>query len=494
MKLSVLPDIPSRFVILAFVTCVYILATIFSDGYHHPDEHFQIIEFAGLKAGWNDSSYLTWEYDYQIRPSLQPYLALVVMKFCSLLGTHNPFFIASVLRVLTAALAIYSIFLFMRSFMDSIDKKNKIAFLFISFCLWFLPIINIRFSSETWAGLCLLISIALIEYKEKNTLSYFIIGITLGLSFEFRFQMALCFVGLFPWLFIIKKVRFKNICIILAGFCAVILLCTFLDYMYYGSFVIAPYNYFKVNLIDKVANSYGVSPWYYYITEVLNRPSIAIGLAILSSFVFLLIFKPKSIVLWCIIPYLLVHFLIAHKETRFLFPLANFVPLILIQGYQLIFYKPQTRAFSVLRITLVGILFLSNLAGLLFIFKPAGYGQVNLATYIYKTYYRGQRIDLYTTGYGPISFGTVKGGTSRFYMSTYFNHYIIEGNFHPYISQNMIIAIPMYDIERRRQLENAGYVLKKRSIPEFIQRLNGIFKLYDEGYTLLLFVKETIVY
>ncbi|NRF38561.1 mannosyltransferase [Pedobacter foliorum] len=490
MKNPVIFHTRFRLVILLVIALIYIIATVFSDGYHHFDEHYQIIEFAGLKAGWNDGSTLTWEYNAQIRPSLQPYIALIIIKLCNFTGIHNPFFIASVLRILTGMLAVYAISLFMRSFETLINKENRIGFLFISFCLWFLPIINIRFSSETWAGLFLLISVALINLNKNGRLHYLTIGVLLGLSFEFRFQMALCVVGIFFWLLLTRKIRLLDLFFICFGFVIVVIICTFLDYLYYESFNIVPYNYFKVNLLDNVASSYGVSPWYFYIIEILNRPSFFIGCTILVSFILLILFKPKSLIVWCIIPYILAHIMISHKETRFLFPLINFVPLMLIEAYQILFQKAQTFPKKSVRATLLFIFFLWNFAGLLFIFKPAGYGQVNLAAYLYKNYYNGKRLDLYTTGFGPISFGTAKGGVSRFYMSEYFNNHVIEGSFIPYTSQKMFVAIPMYDSERRGELERAGFVLKKSSIPAFLRKLNQVFHVYDDGYTLLLYVKE----
>jgi phosphatidylinositol glycan class B len=43
------------------IVLVYVITAIFSNGYHHPDEHYQIVEFTGLKAGWNTGWNLTWE-------------------------------------------------------------------------------------------------------------------------------------------------------------------------------------------------------------------------------------------------------------------------------------------------------------------------------------------------------------------------------------------------------------------------------------------------
>lgn len=81
----------NRFVLILIII-LYLFSTINSNGFYHPDEHFQLIEFAGLKAGWNTSDDLAWEYGAQIRPTLQPYLALGIFKLAGLFGGQRPFY------------------------------------------------------------------------------------------------------------------------------------------------------------------------------------------------------------------------------------------------------------------------------------------------------------------------------------------------------------------------------------------------------------------
>ena len=46
---------------------IFAISAIFNNGYYHPDEHYQIIEFAELKTGNNQQSDLAWEYTAKIR-------------------------------------------------------------------------------------------------------------------------------------------------------------------------------------------------------------------------------------------------------------------------------------------------------------------------------------------------------------------------------------------------------------------------------------------
>ena len=62
----------SKTILFSLISVLYVVAVFNSNGFHHPDEHFQLIEVAGIRAGWNSVRDLAWEYDYQIRPTLQP--------------------------------------------------------------------------------------------------------------------------------------------------------------------------------------------------------------------------------------------------------------------------------------------------------------------------------------------------------------------------------------------------------------------------------------
>ncbi|QEH39720.1 hypothetical protein [Chitinophaga sp. XS-30] len=71
--------------ILLFASLTYLITACFSTGYFHPDEHFQLLEFANFKMG-NISGYeLPWEYATEIRPTFQPWFAYLVMKSCTAL-------------------------------------------------------------------------------------------------------------------------------------------------------------------------------------------------------------------------------------------------------------------------------------------------------------------------------------------------------------------------------------------------------------------------
>jgi phosphatidylinositol glycan class B len=471
------------------IAAVYILTAVHSNGYHHPDEHFQLIEFAGLKSGWNQGADLAWEYDAQIRPALQPAIALCVFKVLNLSGINDPFLLSMALRLLTAVLSLICIGISVRNFLPSIQRNYRTFFILLSYLLWFLPAVNVRFSSESWAGLMLLPAVSMI-YSEKNGINRNIVaGILSGLSFVFRFQMAIAIFGLLLWLVIIKKEQLKNILYLLSGIIAVVIAGTAVDRWFYGNFVFTPWNYFNINIIHGMASHFGVAPWFFYLQEILMRPVFIIGIIILLSMLILAVYDYKHILLWCLVPFLLVHSLIPHKELRFLFPAVNFVPLILMLAFQRVksVYGKQFDMTFAVPLTVAAAV---NIGGLLMMsFKPAMYGNVNMIQYIAKNC-SGQ-VNIYTVARSnPYSEGGHKGLFARFYvnpkvrlreLSDILNKVAQE----KFMQHGLIILQSGYS--ECRQIEALGFTVKARSIPVWIEKMNCLYRVYPENKTLLLY-------
>jgi phosphatidylinositol glycan class B len=113
---------------------------------------------------------------------------------------------------------------------------------------------------------------------------------------------------------------------------------------------------------------------------------------ILLTFVVLLVKRPKHLLVWCILPYVIVHSLIAHKELRFLYPLACLVPWMLMEAWRSV---PST--WIPIRATLhwmtAGLLIVTNTVGLLVVMSsPAGEGRVRLAEALHEHAQPGDRI------------------------------------------------------------------------------------------------------
>jgi phosphatidylinositol glycan class B len=96
---------------------VLVVTAYFSTGFHHWDEHFQILEFAGYKLGITPAKDLPWEFAARIRPALQPLIVVLSHHLFGLFGSSDPFAITFFLRLLSAALSFTAIMLMLRAFL-----------------------------------------------------------------------------------------------------------------------------------------------------------------------------------------------------------------------------------------------------------------------------------------------------------------------------------------------------------------------------------------
>lgn len=343
----------------------YSITAYFSIGYFHPDEHYQIVEFAGILNETNTPDDLPWEYKAKIRSTLQPTLAYIVFEVCDFFSIYSPYSKLILLRLLTAFLALSIISIFVNSCRKLINKKYWNFFVITSYFLWFLPFLNVRFSSETLSGLSLLLASSFILRNNRKMKSLILIGLLLGLSFLFRFQTAIAAIGIVLWLFLIKKEKIVNLLILISSAVFVLFLGFFIDSWFYSEYVLTFWSYFKVNLLEGKASSFGIEPWYYYIKNTLLFSFFPVGILLISSILFLFYKKPKNIFLWIILPFIIIHTIIPHKELRFLFPIINFLPIILILAFQEINWSvSSSNRKQILRLSLI-IVMIANFFGLI---------------------------------------------------------------------------------------------------------------------------------
>jgi phosphatidylinositol glycan class B len=309
--------------LLAFLITAY-----FSDGHFHPDEHFQILEFANYKRGITPGDALPWEFGDKIRPSLQPTLACLVLETFQFIGIESPFTQIFLLRLITAFLAWLVIaklsLLVVDQFRSEISKK---IFLGFSLLLWFVPFISVRFSSENYASITFFAAVYLIlkyfkDHQKQSIIQIVFAGVLLGLSFFFRFQMAFALMGLGLWLLFVQIANVKTILWLVFPALAVMLFCVGLDWSFYGEKVLTPFNYFYQNLTLNKAAEFGETPWWDYFKLLIEKgiPPFSI---LLLVFLFWGGFQQKrSVFLWVFVPFLLGHMAVGHKELRFMFPVV----------------------------------------------------------------------------------------------------------------------------------------------------------------------------
>jgi phosphatidylinositol glycan class B len=384
--------------IIFFSVIIFILTAWFSEGFYQWDEHFQVIEFAGLKLGLTDESSLPWEYAAQMRPAIQPLIFYGLYRTSWFLGITDPFFISFLIRFISASVSFLSIFLLFKLYVTRFEhQKLQTAFLLLSFLLWFSVFNSVRFSSEGFGGRIFIIGLALYLMKDKHSYSdYFLTGLLLGVAFLIRYQIAFMLAGFAAWLIFIHKISIKNF----AVFCIALIMIFFtgilIDRWFYGEWVLTAWNYFHQNIMLDKASGFGIHPWWFYFEYIFVNAVPPFSLIYILAVLFYVIYKPKDIITWIIVPFLAVHFIIAHKEIRFLFPLLGFLPVMIISSAEMILKKTgdqwmENRAVKIF----VKMFWYTNLIMLgIVMFKPAD-NHISVYKKLYYDY-PGQTILYYT--------------------------------------------------------------------------------------------------
>jgi phosphatidylinositol glycan class B len=312
-----------------------LICSYFSVGFHHFDEHFQILEFANYKMGYCSAADLPWEFGAQIRPTLQPWITVFLWKIylCSL--EFNPYHFAFFLRFLTAVLSVIAMVGIRRTFIDPKDAERIKWYYRFSFLLWFMPFVMVRYSSETWSALFLAYGLVF-TFSRHKIANYIIAGILFACSFWFRFQIAFALFGLALWILMYKLKEWQRILGILIGFTTMSLIFYKLDGAFYQSSVFTPYQYYYYNIVLKVAENFGTfGLWYYPVMAAIH---LIPPISLLVEFLILkFLYNHKSdVISWIIFFFLMPHFFISHKEFRFLFPLFVFLPYTFVKSMHLI--------------------------------------------------------------------------------------------------------------------------------------------------------------
>ena len=332
----------SRSVRGLFIFCICISACLFIFSasqplpYLHPDEHFQIVEFASYKMGITPAADLAWEFNARIRPAFQPYLCFHIFNGLNAIGLRDHYAHLFVLRLLTALLTLFAMSLFCYSNLRSFSERHQRWYVGFTFLFWVTYSFGTRFASEAWSGDLTLIafSLILLFYEgrlKRKSLAFFTAGLFFGMAFLCRFHTAFFAMAIMLWMLFVKKEKLASGFIILAGVFAVVGLGTCIDHWFYDEWICTPWAYFDSAFIHQRAD-FGTSPFYLYALILLDFLSPPIGILVFISLIVLLLRQPRGLYAWVVLLFLLVHSLIPHKEPRFLYPVYFFLPVLVMSA------------------------------------------------------------------------------------------------------------------------------------------------------------------
>ena len=399
---GVFKDIWSRWRwLLVLGLALRLAAAVFSEGTQSPDEHFQIIEFASMKLGITRPADLPWEYREAIRPAFQPALAVGVIEAARAAGVEDPFVQAVFLRLVAALASSAAILLMLAAFWEDVrSERLRSWFAALSAALWFLLFQSARFSSESLSGAFFFAGLALIILLGRERVRRpgleLLSGFALGLAFITRYQAGFLLAGLGGWMLLVRKDRPSAVALALLGGALAAALGALADRWFYGRWVPTAWNYFYQNLVAGKAAEYGTSPWWFYFKAMALQAYPPFSLAVIAAFLALFVREPRNPLTWSLVPFILVHCAIGHKEPRFLYPLACAVPAACVLAASSV---PAAEAWLAWRPAAVPFWALNAVLAAAVVFTPA-------ESYLpfYKYVYRSGLTELATVGVNPYGY------------------------------------------------------------------------------------------
>lgn len=471
---------------------IYFITAHNSHGFYHTDEHYQLLEFARVKLEPQPPTDLSWEYAARIRTAFQPTIAYLVVSTCKALGVDNVYNQVFALRLITALLAIIAIGTFIKTIIKRGNISSNLAYLSLSLFIGFIPFFNVRFSSETWSGLLFLLATTFILKQKK---SFFIVGLLMGFSFLCRYQAGIFIGGSVAWLLYYKKVSNAELSHLFSGISLVVLLGFLIDSWYYGEWVLTTWNYLSAAFGASEAPDFGSKPWHFFFSEltvVLGYPMAT--LLILGSVLFFIV-QRNHLVTWIVLSFLFIHLLIPYKELRFLVPIINFLPFMLVvvidqlvtskRYFQIPIVKYSLKVVFTVFI-LINMVLASNLA-----VKATGNGMAGMSRFISNNYTEKPINLIYCTWSNPFK---PWGNTIGFYRNDRIKHQEISSicklndGLLKADHTNLIIMRRADIIQHEEcaiKLEKA--ILIKESYPWLTNVLAKQFELYDLKEELLLY-------
>jgi phosphatidylinositol glycan class B len=308
---------------LLLLAAVTLVTAWFSTTFYFPDEHYQVLELMSYKLGITPASELPWEFSARIRPWLQPSAYFLIAKPLTLLGVKDMFVIAFVLRLATGLFSLAALAVFARCVLATIEgEAEKRAFVRYLPFFGFLPYLFVRTSSETFSAAFLALGAGL-AMGEKTVARLGFAGLFCGLAFDSRYQTGLLGLGLFAWLAAIGRVRLPALAAFLGGGFVALVLGALADRWGYGQWIFPPLGYVDVNLMQGIAaHRFGKEPLFAYLYLLPAQIFFAVTLVLMAGMVAMWLRNSRHALTWSTLPFVLGHMAVAHKEARFLFPLA----------------------------------------------------------------------------------------------------------------------------------------------------------------------------
>lgn len=332
-----LPDTSvRRVVVIALV--LQVLTAWFNAGHLSPDEHWQILEFAWYKLGHAPASSLPWEFAARMRPGLQPWLAAGVIAALERLGAFTPFVATFVLRLASGLLGLWAALALCARCLPEIRRPSlrQLALLGTLF-LWAAPFLRGRFASETWsgalaiAGICLALDgvAAWTGRRGRSLVLSAAAGCVWALAFYCRFQIGFAVAGAAAWLLLVRRPHPSLLLMMGIGLVAGLASNLLIDHWLYGAWVLTPLQYWSQNVLHGKASLFGTAPWWATALPFLIILIPPFSVPLVGVLLVGVWRCRRHVLVWTVVPFVVAHALVPHKELRFMVPVVGaLVPLL----------------------------------------------------------------------------------------------------------------------------------------------------------------------
>ncbi|MBK7947034.1 MAG: hypothetical protein IPJ85_17760 [Flavobacteriales bacterium] len=462
---------------LWFCAAVFITAAWFGVGLQSEDEFQHVILIAEHLRGHVGAEAMPIDFQAQWRGMLLPVIATGVFETCAFLSITDPFTLTLLLRLITAAFALWVMHGLARSAKHTLRMEHHQALDTLNWFLWLVPILLIRFTGETWSALLFARGLALLlDDKPRSALA---IGLWWGAAVIVRPAAAVLPVSAWLWSLLVKKDDRARLALIIGGGMIAIAILTVIDSICYGTPAIPLWNYFVAAITGQESARFTALPWFHHGLFVIKYATIPIGALLFASLGILLWLKPRHVLVWLIIPFLIAHAIIPTKELRFLFPLVVLMPWLLVAAWDALCERwPRTMQRDLWLRLLFPFAVVNLVALVVGIVTPAGNGRIKLAQEISKRYgAQAVHID---------ALGDWRMAVPAFYLSA--------GSSFVYVDRivpskendrHVVIAKASSDLERVQSLERIA-----TATPEWTHRFLRCYSLED-GYDPLVLYRLT---
>ncbi|XP_011865110.1 PREDICTED: GPI mannosyltransferase 3 [Vollenhovia emeryi] len=349
--------LPRRLELLSLLILWRLIGVFLVRTVHVPDEYWQSLEVAHrLAFGYG---HLTWEWTTMIRSYAYPFLISILYRTLAVLSLDSALLLTTLPRVLQAVLVAYADYRFY--------MWTKSKWMLVSLCLnWYWYYCATRTLINSVETACTVIALSMFPWREGHVQGVRFLWIV-GLLCMARPTAAIMWLPLCLYHILTSLERR----VLLARYVLICLTCAAIsvsiDSHCYGTFVITPWRFFRLNVLGNVGSTYGVGHALWYIYAALP---VLLGLHVVP---FLLsccliarrsaLFPRESIMLLTIGWTLLVYSLLSHKEFRFILPL---LPLLIYTSFACL-NRLTVRVTADVRKGLVALLVCSNvMTGLFF--------------------------------------------------------------------------------------------------------------------------------